>query len=202
MTTLEVRTASTAEELEAIQRFRYGIYVEEMGRYLGTADHEHPLPVEAEGVEDGHLLVLPWQFCWLVGGAARQATTPRTLRSMIASMSKPSSVRISSPCSLNSGALVGAAGSGKSTWAAEHYRDVEVVSSDALRAVLGSGTADLDATADAFRLLDQVVELGAGTRDQCDLEAAAAERAGDGETHAWAGSDDGDGGHGEPLPVE
>ena len=53
--------------------------------------------------------------------------------------------------------LVGAAGSGKSTWAAEHYRDVEIVSSDALRAVVGSGTADLDATSDAFSLLDQVV---------------------------------------------
>ena len=54
--------------------------------------------------------------------------------------------------------LVGAAGSGKSTWAAERYRDVEVVSSDALRAVVGSGTADLDASEDAFRLLDQIVE--------------------------------------------
>jgi alkanesulfonate monooxygenase SsuD/methylene tetrahydromethanopterin reductase-like flavin-dependent oxidoreductase (luciferase family)/predicted kinase len=54
--------------------------------------------------------------------------------------------------------LVGASGSGKSTWAAGRYRDVEVVSSDALRAVVGSGTGDLDATADAFRLLDQIVE--------------------------------------------
>ncbi len=54
--------------------------------------------------------------------------------------------------------LVGAAGSGKSTWAGERYRDVEVVSSDALRAVVGSGTADLDASDDAFRLLDQIVE--------------------------------------------
>jgi alkanesulfonate monooxygenase SsuD/methylene tetrahydromethanopterin reductase-like flavin-dependent oxidoreductase (luciferase family)/predicted kinase len=54
--------------------------------------------------------------------------------------------------------LVGAAGSGKSTWAAEHYRDVEIVSSDRLRAVVGSGTADLEATTDAFRLLDQIVE--------------------------------------------
>ncbi len=54
--------------------------------------------------------------------------------------------------------LVGAAGSGKSTWAASHYRDAEVVSSDALRAVVGSGTADLDASVDAFRLLDQIVE--------------------------------------------
>ena len=60
--------------------------------------------------------------------------------------------------------LVGAAGSGKSTWAAEHYRDVEIVSSDALRAVVGSGTADLDATSDAFRLLDQIVEGRLGRR--------------------------------------
>lgn len=54
--------------------------------------------------------------------------------------------------------LIGASGSGKSTWAADQYRDVEVVSSDALRAIVGSGTADLDASADAFRLLDQIVE--------------------------------------------
>ena len=40
--------------------------------------------------------------------------------------------------------LVGAAGSGKSTWAHQHYRAVEIVSSDALRAVVGSGTADLE----------------------------------------------------------
>jgi len=53
--------------------------------------------------------------------------------------------------------LVGASGSGKSTWAAAHYRADEVVSSDALRAVVGSGTADLDASDDAFAILDQVV---------------------------------------------
>ncbi|WP_404386730.1 ATP-binding protein [Knoellia locipacati] len=53
--------------------------------------------------------------------------------------------------------LVGAAGSGKSTWAAAHYRPTEVVSSDALRAAVGSGTADLDASDEAFQILDQVV---------------------------------------------
>ena len=53
--------------------------------------------------------------------------------------------------------LVGAAGSGKSTWAAERFRIAEVVSSDALRATVGSGPADLEATADAFALLDQIV---------------------------------------------
>jgi alkanesulfonate monooxygenase SsuD/methylene tetrahydromethanopterin reductase-like flavin-dependent oxidoreductase (luciferase family)/predicted kinase len=54
--------------------------------------------------------------------------------------------------------LVGAAGSGKSTWARARYREVEVASADALRGVVGSGVADLDASEDAFRLLDQIVE--------------------------------------------
>jgi alkanesulfonate monooxygenase SsuD/methylene tetrahydromethanopterin reductase-like flavin-dependent oxidoreductase (luciferase family)/predicted kinase len=53
--------------------------------------------------------------------------------------------------------LAGAAGSGKSTWASEQFRTSEVVSSDALRAAVGSGPADLEATADAFALLDQIV---------------------------------------------
>lgn len=53
--------------------------------------------------------------------------------------------------------LIGPSGSGKSTWAAQHYRQQEVVSSDALRAVVGSGESDLDASADAFALLHQIV---------------------------------------------
>ena len=53
--------------------------------------------------------------------------------------------------------LGGASGSGKSRWAAERFRVSEIVSSDALRAVVGSGPADLDASVDAFALLDQIV---------------------------------------------
>jgi predicted kinase len=53
--------------------------------------------------------------------------------------------------------LAGASGAGKSVWAAEHYRPDEVVSSDRLRALVGSGEHDLDASADAFALLDQIV---------------------------------------------
>jgi alkanesulfonate monooxygenase SsuD/methylene tetrahydromethanopterin reductase-like flavin-dependent oxidoreductase (luciferase family)/predicted kinase len=53
--------------------------------------------------------------------------------------------------------LVGPAGSGKSVWAAERYRLQEVVSSDRLRAVVGSGEHDLDASDDAFALLDHIV---------------------------------------------
>jgi alkanesulfonate monooxygenase SsuD/methylene tetrahydromethanopterin reductase-like flavin-dependent oxidoreductase (luciferase family)/predicted kinase len=55
--------------------------------------------------------------------------------------------------------LIGASGSGKSVWAAEHYRPDEVVSSDRLRALVGSGEHDLDASADAFALLDQIVAV-------------------------------------------
>src|SRR5215472_521769 len=53
--------------------------------------------------------------------------------------------------------LVGPSGSGKSTWAAARYRAVEIVSSDRLRAIVGSGEHDLDASADAFAVLDQIV---------------------------------------------
>ena len=53
--------------------------------------------------------------------------------------------------------LVGPSGSGKSTWAAARYRASEIVSSDALRAVVGSGEHDQDASADAFGLLEQIV---------------------------------------------
>jgi alkanesulfonate monooxygenase SsuD/methylene tetrahydromethanopterin reductase-like flavin-dependent oxidoreductase (luciferase family)/predicted kinase len=53
--------------------------------------------------------------------------------------------------------LVGPSGSGKSVWAAAHYRPDEVVSSDRLRALVGSGEHDLDASADAFALLDLIV---------------------------------------------
>ena len=53
--------------------------------------------------------------------------------------------------------LAGAAGSGKSSWAAARYRPVEIVASDTLRGIVGSGPADLDATTEAFALLDQIV---------------------------------------------
>jgi alkanesulfonate monooxygenase SsuD/methylene tetrahydromethanopterin reductase-like flavin-dependent oxidoreductase (luciferase family)/predicted kinase len=42
-------------------------------------------------------------------------------------------------------------------WATDHYRRAEIVSSDDLRDVVGSGPADLDASADAFDLLERIV---------------------------------------------
>ena len=57
--------------------------------------------------------------------------------------------------------LVGPSGCGKSTWAAARYLAREIVSSDQLRAIVGSGEHDLDASADAFALLDQIVSARA-----------------------------------------
>lgn len=53
--------------------------------------------------------------------------------------------------------LVGASGSGKSTWAGERFRASEVVSSDHLRGIVGSGPHDLGASDDAFAALDLIV---------------------------------------------
>ncbi len=53
--------------------------------------------------------------------------------------------------------LVGPSGSGKTTWARTYFAAGEVVSSDALRAQVGTGEGDLDASADAFAVLDAVV---------------------------------------------
>ena len=53
--------------------------------------------------------------------------------------------------------LVGPSGSGKSHWAEGRYRSSEIVASDDLRGVIGSGRHDLDASKDAFELLDLIV---------------------------------------------
>ncbi len=58
--------------------------------------------------------------------------------------------------------LIGPSGSGKSSWAAGRYLAREIVSSDQLRSIVGSGEHDLDASADAFSLLDQIVAARAG----------------------------------------
>ncbi len=54
--------------------------------------------------------------------------------------------------------LVGPSGAGKSTWAAAQFRPDQVVSSDALRALVGAGEHDQRAGTDAFALLDDILE--------------------------------------------
>jgi protein phosphatase len=49
--------------------------------------------------------------------------------------------------------LMGASGSGKSTFAARHFGPTEVLSSDALRGLIAGDESDQSATQDAFELL-------------------------------------------------
>src|SRR3954452_21630138 len=53
--------------------------------------------------------------------------------------------------------LVGPAGAGKSTFAAEHFSGTEVVSSDAIRAALTDDAGDQTASAEAFQVLAIIV---------------------------------------------
>jgi protein phosphatase len=53
--------------------------------------------------------------------------------------------------------LVGPAGAGKSTFARTYFRPTEVVSSDALRAMLTDDPGDQDASAEAFAILAQLL---------------------------------------------
>ncbi len=52
--------------------------------------------------------------------------------------------------------LIGAAGSGKSTFARKHFKSTEIVSSDALRAAVSDDEGDQSASADAFQLLRMI----------------------------------------------
>jgi F420-dependent oxidoreductase-like protein len=54
--------------------------------------------------------------------------------------------------------LVGPPASGKSTWAAQQFPAHEVLSSDELRAIVGTGEHDQRASKDAFDLLDLAIE--------------------------------------------
>jgi F420-dependent oxidoreductase-like protein len=63
-------------------------------------------------------------------------------------------VRLPDPCLV---VLVGATAAGKSTWAAEWFAADQVVSSDRLRAVVGTGERDQRAGGDAFELLELIV---------------------------------------------
>ena len=53
-------------------------------------------------------------------------------------------------------ALIGPTGSGKSSFAASHFKPTEVVSSDACRAMVADDATDQAATPDAFALLNYI----------------------------------------------
>lgn len=55
--------------------------------------------------------------------------------------------------------LIGAAGSGKTTFAARHFRATDILSSDAFRGLVAGDEADQRATDDAFTLLHQALDM-------------------------------------------
>ena len=64
-------------------------------------------------------------------------------------------MRLPDPCLV---VLVGAAGSGKSTWAASQFGQRRVVAADDLRAVVGLHEHDQRASKDAFDILERIVD--------------------------------------------
>jgi F420-dependent oxidoreductase-like protein len=83
-------------------------------------------------------------------------------------------VHLPAPCLV---VLVGPGASGKSTWAAANVAPDTVVSSDRLRAVVGSGEDDVTASTDAFALLEDIVRMRVARRlttviDTLGLDAA------------------------------
>jgi protein phosphatase len=67
--------------------------------------------------------------------------------------------------------LVGAAGSGKSTFAHEHFRATEVLSSDFFRAMVSDDEGEQDATEDAFALLHLALEKRLRRGKLCVVDA-------------------------------
>ena len=63
--------------------------------------------------------------------------------------------RLPDPCLV---VLVGPAGCGKSTWATRSFRPEQVISSDRLRAMVGTGEKDQRAGTAAFEVLDLVID--------------------------------------------
>ena len=89
--------------------------------------------------------------------AVRGVTRPTLIDEALVTVVAPLPLRLPDPCVV---VLVGASGAGKSHWAALHLgasAGVAVVSSDALRGLVGRGEDDQRAGTDAFAVLDLVV---------------------------------------------
>jgi F420-dependent oxidoreductase-like protein len=82
--------------------------------------------------------------------------------------------RLPDPCLV---VLVGPAGCGKSTWAARSFRPDQIVSSDRLRALVGTGERDQRAGTAAFEVLDLVVDHRLRRRLTTVIDSTALEAA-------------------------
>ena len=90
----------------------------------------------------------------MVKGSPGQVTDPST-RNVRMELSLPT------PCLV---VLVGPSGSGKSTWADRTFHETEIVSSDRLRAMVGAGEDDQQASKAAFSVLEQIVTARVGRK--------------------------------------
>ena len=72
-------------------------------------------------------------------------------------------------------ALIGPSGSGKSSWAARHARPTEILSSDALRALVSDDANDQGSTLDAFDVLHLIAARRLAHRRLCVVDATNVE---------------------------
>ena len=178
LSTTTTSSAATRGAEQRGQRGRHGVQlVGHLGRSLVRADlrlelQVGPHPIERVGRQErrtGVVEVGPGGHEALpgpgdesgIGGVehrAIQAGTPSgrpAFRVRSCRMATGDATLLPVPCLV---VLVGPSASGKSTWAEAQFEPDEIVSSDRLRAVVGHGEDDLDATADAFALLDTIVD--------------------------------------------
>lgn len=72
--------------------------------------------------------------------------------------------------------LIGASGSGKSTFARKHFRPTEVLSSDVCRGLVSDDDNDQSATRPAFALLHFLLDLRLARRRLCVVDATNVRR--------------------------
>lgn len=72
--------------------------------------------------------------------------------------------------------LMGPMGAGKSTFAAKHFRETEIVSSDRCRALVSDDEGDQSATADAFYLVGAITRLRLKRRKLTVVDATSVNR--------------------------
>ena len=67
--------------------------------------------------------------------------------------------------------LIGASGSGKTSFALRHFKPTEILSSDLLRAWVSDNENDQTATAEAFELLQTMVRIRLHHRRRCVIDS-------------------------------
>jgi len=72
--------------------------------------------------------------------------------------------------------LIGSTGSGKSSFAAKHFLETEIVSSDHCRALVSDDETDLAATGDAFDLLNYTAAIRLKRRLLTVIDATSVKR--------------------------